>query len=144
MAARKKTDDIIEQTATEQAVSDNKTAKSEETIVLSAAEYNNLMARIAALEKKNEQVMTAALPAATRRAQAKAAEKTVKLRLPVGRTPAEKRPLFVGSNGKCMFIPRGVEVEVPEGIANAYYDSEKQALEASIAIDEMSAKSETF
>lgn len=144
MAARKKADDITEQAVAEQVISDNKTVKNEDNIVLSSNEYNSLMERIAILEKKNEQAMVAALPAAVQRAQAKAAEKTVKLRLPVGRTPAEKRPLFVASNGKCMFIPRGVEVEVPEGIANAYYDSEKQALEASIATEEMSAKSESF
>lgn len=44
-----------------------------------------------------------------------AAEKKVKIRLPLTRT--EKDDVFVGLNGKTYLIKRGVDVEVPAGVA---------------------------
>lgn len=42
-------------------------------------------------------------------------EKNVKIKLPVTRT--ETDDVFVGLNGKTYLIKRGVEVEVPAGVA---------------------------
>lgn len=44
-----------------------------------------------------------------------AKEKKVKIRLPITKT--EKDDVFVGLNGKTYLIKRGVEVEVPAGVA---------------------------
>ena len=43
------------------------------------------------------------------------AEKKVKIRLPLTRN--EKEDVFVGLNGKTYLIKRGVDVEVPVGVA---------------------------
>lgn len=43
------------------------------------------------------------------------AVKKVKIKLPLTRT--EKDDVFVGLNGKTYLIKRGVDVEVPEGVA---------------------------
>lgn len=44
-----------------------------------------------------------------------AKDKKVKIRLPITKT--EKDDVFVGLNGKTYLIKRGVEVEVPAGVA---------------------------
>lgn len=49
--------------------------------------------------------------------------KTVKIKLPLTRT--EKDDVFVGLNGKTYLIKRGVEVEVPEGVAKILERKEK-------------------
>ena len=52
-----------------------------------------------------------------------AANKKVKIRLPLTRT--ERDDVFVGLNGKTWLIKRGVEVEVPEGVAKILERREK-------------------
>ena len=52
-----------------------------------------------------------------------AAQKKVKIKLPLSRT--EKDDVFVGLNGKTYLIKRGVEVEVPEGVARILARKEK-------------------
>lgn len=55
---------------------------------------------------------------------AKAAKsKTVKIKLPLTRT--EKDDVYVGLNGKGYLIKRGVEVEVPFGVAKILERKEK-------------------
>ena len=49
--------------------------------------------------------------------------KKVKIKLPLTRT--EKDDVFVGLNGKTYLIKRGVEVEVPEGVAKILERKEK-------------------
>ena len=49
--------------------------------------------------------------------------KKVKIKLPLTRT--EKDDVFVGLNGKTYLIKRGVEVEVPEGVAKVLERREK-------------------
>jgi hypothetical protein len=44
-----------------------------------------------------------------------ATEKKVKIKIPLTKT--EKKDVYVGLNGKSYLIKRGVEVEVPEGVA---------------------------
>ena len=56
--------------------------------------------------------------------------KKVKIRLPLTRT--EKDDVFVGLNGKTYLIKRGVDVEVPEGVAKILERREKML---SIAIE---------
>lgn len=51
-------------------------------------------------------------------------EKTVKVRLP--RTRADESDVFVGVNGRTWLIKRGVEVEVPECVAEVLRESEEQ------------------
>ena len=51
------------------------------------------------------------------------AVKKVKVKLPLTRT--EKEDVFVGLNGKPYLIKRGVEVEVPEGVAKILERREK-------------------
>ena len=50
-------------------------------------------------------------------------DKKVKIKLPLTRT--EKDDVFVGLNGKTYLIKRGVEVEVPEGVAKILERKEK-------------------
>ena len=52
-----------------------------------------------------------------------AEKKTVKIRLPL--TRSEKDDVFVGLNGKTYLIKRGVEVEVPIGVAEILERKEK-------------------
>ena len=52
-----------------------------------------------------------------------AAEKKVKIRLPLTRT--EKDDVFVGLNGKTYLIKRGVDVDVPAGVAEILENREK-------------------
>lgn len=52
-----------------------------------------------------------------------AAQKKVKVKLPLTRT--EKDDVFVGLNGKTYLIKRGVEAEVPEGVARILERKEK-------------------
>lgn len=49
--------------------------------------------------------------------------KTVKIKLPLTRT--EKDDVYVGLNGKSYLIKRGVEVEVPYGVAKILERKEK-------------------
>lgn len=58
------------------------------------------------------------------------AAKKVKIKLPLTRT--EKKDVFVGLNGKTYLIKRGVEVEVPVGVAKILERKEKML---SIAMD---------
>ena len=51
------------------------------------------------------------------------AVKKVKVKLPLTRT--EMEDVFVGLNGKTYLIKRGVEVEVPEGVAKILERREK-------------------
>lgn len=53
----------------------------------------------------------------------KAAPKKVKIKLPLTRT--EKDDVYVGLNGKGYLIKRGVEVEVPFGVAKILERREK-------------------
>lgn len=52
-----------------------------------------------------------------------AEKKTVKIRLPLTRN--EKEDVFVGLNGKTYLIKRGVDVEVPVGVAEILERKEK-------------------
>ena len=52
-----------------------------------------------------------------------AQNKMVTVKLPLTRT--EKEDVFVGLNGKTYLIKRGVEVEVPEGVAKILERREK-------------------
>lgn len=52
-----------------------------------------------------------------------AEKKTVKIRLPL--TRSEKEDVFVGLNGKTYLIKRGVDVEVPVGVAEILERREK-------------------
>lgn len=58
-----------------------------------------------------------------------AAEKTVKIRIPRIRGE-EDEDVFVGVNGRTWLIKRGVEVEVPECVANVIRISEERKEEA--------------
>lgn len=54
-------------------------------------------------------------------AQSKNTHKTVKVKIPRDRTGnADPRGEYIAFNGKGMFIPRGVEVEIPQGYYEAY------------------------
>lgn len=55
---------------------------------------------------------------------AEKAEETVIIRLPLTRT--EKDDVFVGLNGKRYLIKRGVDVEVPKGVAHILDNREKR------------------
>ena len=52
-----------------------------------------------------------------------ATQKKVKIKLPLSRT--EKDDAYVGINGKTYLIKRGVEVEVPVGVAKILERKEK-------------------
>jgi hypothetical protein len=52
-------------------------------------------------------------------------EEMVKIKIP--KTPQLREPVFVSRNGKGMYIQRGVEVEVPKGIAEIIENSDRQA-----------------
>lgn len=56
-------------------------------------------------------------------AQADPNEKKVKIKIPL--TRAEKDDVFVGLNGRTFMIKRGVEVEVPEGVAEILRNREE-------------------
>ena len=56
------------------------------------------------------------------------AEKVVKIKLP--RNRKEEDDLFVSVNERTWLIKRGIEVEVPECVANAIRDSELMQEEA--------------
>ena len=62
--------------------------------------------------------------------------KKVKIKLPLTRT--EKNDVFVGLNGKTYLIKRGVEVEVPEGVAKILERKEKM-LSIAMAYEEEAA-----
>jgi exosome complex RNA-binding protein Rrp4 len=66
-----------------------------------------------------------------------AKEKTVKIRLPL--TKSEKNDVFVGVNGRTWLIKRGVEVEVPECVAEVLRHKEEM-LEQAMAFEEAAAK----
>ena len=55
--------------------------------------------------------------------KAEANEKKVKIKIPLTRT--EKEDVFVGLNGRTFQIKRGVEVEVPEGVAEILRNREE-------------------
>ena len=57
-----------------------------------------------------------------------AKEKTVKIRLPLSRT--EKDDVPVGVNGKTYLIKRGVDVEVPESVAEVLQHREEMLAQA--------------
>lgn len=130
--------DVSKENITEQNVS------ADNTVTLTAEQYNGIMSRINVLEAQANLHERALAGQPVMRARAKAEEKKVMLRIPPGRTDYERQPLFIAANGRCMKVPRGVQVEVPESIANAYYDSEMQTLAAANAIDKMSAKINDF
>ena len=60
---------------------------------------------------------------AEKKTAADKAEETVTIKLPLTRT--EKDDVFVGLNGKRYLIKRGVEVEVPKGVAHILENREK-------------------
>lgn len=66
-----------------------------------------------------------------------AKEKTVKIRLPL--TKSEKNDVLVGVNGRTWLIKRGVEVEVPECVAEVLRHKEEM-LEQAMAFEEAAAK----
>lgn len=72
----------------------------------------------------------------TTKAPEGAKEKTVKIRLPLTRT--EKDDVFVGVNGRTWLIKRGVDVEVPECVAEVLQHKEKM-LEVAMAYEEEAA-----
>lgn len=55
--------------------------------------------------------------------QADPNEKKVKIKLPL--TRAEKDDVFVGLNGRTFLLKRGVEIEVPEGVAEILTNREE-------------------
>lgn len=65
-----------------------------------------------------------------------AKEKTVKIILPLTRT--EKNDVPVGVNGNTWLIKRGVEVEVPECVAEVLRNSEEMLAKA-MAFEEQAA-----
>ena len=69
-------------------------------------------------------------------AEAKNTEKKVKIILPLTRT--EKNDVPVGVNGKSWLIKRGVEVEVPECVAEVLRNSEEMLAKA-MAFEEQAA-----
>lgn len=69
-------------------------------------------------------------------AEAKNTEKKVKIILPLTRT--EKNDVPVGVNGKTWLIKRGVEVEVPECVAEVLRNSEEMLAKA-MAFEEQAA-----
>jgi hypothetical protein len=140
--AKSKTD--IKENVVENTVEDTIEETVEETVTIATAKLESLMARINALEEQGKVYEQALASKPEIRAKNKAAEKKVKLRIPPGRSQYERQPLFVAANGKGMRIPRGVEVEVPESIANAYYDSVDQSMAAADITDKMAAKSTEF
>lgn len=73
--------------------------------------------KLAGMEEAEEPVTTEARPLT------QAAPKKVKIRLPL--TRAEKDDVFVALNGKTYLIKRGVDVEVPAGVAEILATSEK-------------------
>ncbi len=65
---------------------------------------------------------------------------TVKVKIPLTKT--ERDDVFVGLNGKTYLIKRGVEVEVPKGVAEILAHKEKM-LETSMKFEaELAANSE--
>lgn len=56
------------------------------------------------------------------------APKTVKIKLPL--TRSESEDVYVCLNGKSYLIKRGVEVEVPEGVAEILQHKEDQLAES--------------
>lgn len=85
---------------------------------------NTTAAQATAAEQNTENTAdkTAEQAAARPRPAAKKVKK-VKIKLPLSRT--EKDDVFVGLNGKTYLIKRGVEVEVPEGVAKILQRREK-------------------
>jgi hypothetical protein len=69
-----------------------------------------------------------------------AKEKMVKIRLPLTRT--EKDDVFVGVNGRTWLIKRGVDVEVPECVAEVLQHKEKMLEVAMAYEEEATAKAE--
>lgn len=63
-------------------------------------------------------------------------QKKVKIKLPL--TRSEKDDVFVGLNGKTYLIKRGVEVEVPVGVAKILERKEKM-LSIAIQFEEQAA-----
>ena len=57
------------------------------------------------------------------KATAPAGEKTVRIKLPL--TKSERDDVFVGLNGRTFLIKRGVEVDVPEGVAEILRNREE-------------------
>ena len=66
-----------------------------------------------------------------------AAPKKIKIKLPLTRT--EKEDVFVGLNGKTYLIKRGVEVEVPDYVAEVLQHKEEMLSEA-MAFEEQAAE----
>lgn len=92
---------------------------------------DELAARLEALEKENEELKSrrtavekAAVPAPSLDAQPKVKVKLFK----DGRD--YKDDVFVGVNGRNYYVPRGVEVEVPEAVAEVLKMSEAYRVEA--------------
>lgn len=56
-------------------------------------------------------------------------ETMVKIKLPKA-LPGEEERVFVGLNGKCYSIARGVEVSVPQGVAQILSNAEAAEDEA--------------
>ena len=65
-----------------------------------------------------------------------AEKKTVKIRLPLTRN--EKEDVFVGLNGKTYLIKRGVDVEVPIGVAEIL-ERKEQMLEIAMEYESAAA-----
>ena len=72
----------------------------------------------------------------TTKAPESAKEKTVTIRLPL--TRAEKDDVPVGVNGRTWLIKRGVDVEVPECVAEVLRNREEM-LEKAMAYEEAAA-----
>jgi hypothetical protein len=74
-------------------------------------------------------------------AKAPKEEKTVKIRLPLSRT--EKDDVYVALNGKPYLIKRGVEVEVPAGVAEILQHKEEM-LALAMQLEEQAAANADF
>ena len=77
----------------------------------------------AAAEIAAEQTEQAEVQTEVQTEQTKPAEQTVRVRLPLTRT--QKDDVFVGLNGRTFLIKRGVDVDVPAGVAEILQHQEE-------------------
>lgn len=75
-------------------------------------------------------------------APAQETEKTVKIRLPLIPGAEKQAALFVSCNNREMVIPRGVETEVPECMAEIIRHSEDMQYQAALLRMKLQQKAE--
>lgn len=76
---------------------------------------------------------------AVKAAQAKEGPKMVRIRL-FKDAGAYSRPVFVGVNGQRYMIERGVEVDVPEYVAEVLENAENQDAKTALRISDLSQR----